>query len=201
MGLVILGAMALYLIVSIMVVVAATRSAKRNDKSPWRWGGGAALVMYLLVFWDHIPTVITHKYYCATEAGFWVYKTVDQWKAENPGVLETLIADKNTPSISERGDGSITSTYLRNSRFNWVVTQRDASQVFPIIRMDQKVVDREKNEVLARYVDFGSGNRIDDKSGPPGSVRFWMVNHHCDGGGLNQDVLRNFRNGVTGAIK
>ena len=24
------------------------------------------------MFWDHIPTVVAHKYYCEKEAGFWV---------------------------------------------------------------------------------------------------------------------------------
>ncbi len=201
MGLVVLGALALYLIVSITVVVAATRAARRNDKSPWRWGGGAALVMYLLVFWDHIPTVITHKYFCATEAGFWVYKTVGQWKAENPGVLETLVTNKGESSTRQGDMGNYTDTYFLNQQFSWVVTQQDTSQSLPIIRMEQAVVDRDKNEVLARYVGFGSGNRVDDRSGPPGTVRFWMVNHHCDGGGVHQDALRNFRNKFLGAKK
>jgi len=46
--------------------------------------------MYNLVFWDLIPTLAMHKYYCANEAGFWVYKTPEQWVKENPGVAKTL---------------------------------------------------------------------------------------------------------------
>jgi len=56
MGLVVFAAMTLYVIVSITVVVFAARAAKKKGRSPWRWGAGAALIMYLLVFWDHIPT-------------------------------------------------------------------------------------------------------------------------------------------------
>jgi hypothetical protein len=63
MGVVIFGVIALYLIVSLVVVVLVARAAKKRGKSLWRWGGAAALVMYLLVFWDHIPTVVAHKYY------------------------------------------------------------------------------------------------------------------------------------------
>lgn len=83
MGLVIILALGLYLAIAIGVIAWAVSHAKKNGKSAARWGWGAALGMYLLVFWDWLPTVAAHKYYCSTEAGFWVYKTPEQWKAEN----------------------------------------------------------------------------------------------------------------------
>ncbi len=94
MGLVIAGALALYLLITITVVIGVIKYAKKNGKSAKRWGCSAALVMYLIPFWDWIPTVVAHQYYCATEAGFLVYKTVEQWKKENPGVMETLISNR-----------------------------------------------------------------------------------------------------------
>ncbi len=90
LGLVVLLLIGAYLLVSALVVWLAARWAKKRGRRGWVWGGVAALVMYNLVFWDWIPTVAMHKYYCATEAGFWVYKTPEQWAKENPGVLETL---------------------------------------------------------------------------------------------------------------
>jgi hypothetical protein len=90
MGLAILFGLAVYLLISAVVIWAARRWARRNGRDPRRWGWGAALVMYLIPFWDLIPTLVMHQYRCATEAGFWVYKTPEQWVAENPGVLETL---------------------------------------------------------------------------------------------------------------
>jgi len=74
-------------------------------KSGWRWGIkkkgwtgkkrylGAMigfLIVYLPVFWDWLPTVALHQYYCSKESGFWIYKTLNQWKDENPGVIENL---------------------------------------------------------------------------------------------------------------
>ncbi len=56
MGLVIFGALGLYLLISVAVVVGATGYARRHGKSAKRWGSGAALGMYLLVFWDHSTT-------------------------------------------------------------------------------------------------------------------------------------------------
>ena len=94
MGVGILGALALYLLISIAVVFGTGRHAKKRGKSALRWGAGAALIMYLIPFWDWLPTVAAHQYYCRTEAGFWVYKSVEQWNLENPGVMETLVAKR-----------------------------------------------------------------------------------------------------------
>lgn len=205
MGLVIFGAIALYLIVSLVVVVLAAKVAKKQSRSPWRWGGAAALVMYLLVFWDHIPTVVAHKYYCEKEAGFWVYKTVEQWKKENPGVIETLPlpSSSGSPTKYEQfddGRGKM-NTYLLNERFNWVVSQQDISSLLPIIRTEEQVKDVKKNEVLARYIDFGIGNSVKNTVGPPGPLKFWISSKHCWGGEKNRDALRHVSDDVYGGKK
>jgi hypothetical protein len=57
MGLVVFAAMALYLFISIGVVALAVRYARKHGKSAKRWGWGAVLVMYLVPFWDWLPTV------------------------------------------------------------------------------------------------------------------------------------------------
>jgi hypothetical protein len=192
MGLVILGAMGLYLLISVGVVVWAAGYARKNGKSAKRWGWTAALVMYLIPFWDWIPTVAMHRYYCATEAGFWVYKTPEQWKQENPGVMETLVASKGAPSQDEQFDNGHkrTTTYLLNERFNRVVTQQDISSVLPIIRTEQLVTESKRNEVLVRYVDFASGNSVKNTIGPPGPMKFWLHISSCQNGGQNKVSLR-----------
>lgn len=89
-GLMVLMFFAVYLLVSIFVTRKVASWATANNRKPWLWGGLAAFVMYNLVFWDLIPTLVMHKYYCATQAGFWVYKTPEQWMKENPEVMGTL---------------------------------------------------------------------------------------------------------------
>ena len=86
----VLLAIGLYLLISVLVVRGCIGYARRNGKSVMRWGCGAILAMYLIPFWDLLPTVIANQYNCASNAGFFVYKTIDQWKVQNPGVLETL---------------------------------------------------------------------------------------------------------------
>lgn len=202
-GLMVLLAIGVYLLISFAVMRWTVGYARKNGKSAKHWGWSAALVMFLIPFWDWIPTVATHQYYCATEAGFWIYKTPDLWKRENLGVMETLVANKGAPSryeVFNDGHGE-RNTYLLNDRFNWIVTQQDISSLLPIIRTEQEVKDVQKNEVLARYVDFGSGNSVKNTVGPPGPLKLWLRNSSCIDGGINQDSLRNFRNNFMGAEK
>jgi hypothetical protein len=203
MGLVIIGAMGLYLLISIGVVVWAISHAKKNGKSAKCWGLSAALVMYLIPFWDWIPTVAVHQFYCAKDAGFWVYKTLDQWKAENPGVMETLVANKNAPQTQVRFDDGhgVTDTYLLNDRFNWIIIKQDISGLLPIMRFEHEVKDVKKNEVLARYVDFATGNSIKNTVGPPGPLKFWLRSRHCIGGERNKGLMYSFEHNIRGAEK
>lgn len=90
LGLAVLFFIGVYLLISLLAIKLAARWARNRGRRGWVWGGIAAFAMYNLMFWDLIPTLIIHKYYCATEAGFWVYKTPEEWVKENPGVLETL---------------------------------------------------------------------------------------------------------------
>ncbi|SRR5579885_201205 len=172
-GLMIIGAFLLYLLVSLGVVLAARNWARRTGRSPTRWGWTAAIGMYLLVFWDWIPTVLAHKYYCATQAGFFVYKTLEQWKQENPGVAHTL---------SKYGDGrsyDVTPTEIvfpLNQRISW---HHKVSKVFlEVGRYEDVLYDDMTGERLATKVDFESGRC----SGAPKSLkdfRFWIVNCGC----------------------
>ena len=81
-------------------------------------GLGRGLIDVFDPFWDWLPTVATHQFYCATDSGFWVYKTPEQWKAQNPGVMETLVKNKNAPSTHDGDDNNYTDTDFLNQRFN-----------------------------------------------------------------------------------
>ena len=157
LGLMVLLALGVYLAVSALVIWLATRWAKKRGRRGWVWGGLAAFAMYNLVFWDWIPTVATHKYYCANESGFWVYKTLDQWKAENPSVMEGLVTDKSARSTRQGDMENFIDTYFLNQRFNWVVKKTGPLPVNRW-RREQELVDTMTGEVLARYVDFSTGN-------------------------------------------
>ncbi len=91
-GLAAFGILALYLWGCTRISKWAIKKAKAEGRPGWHYGLPAVLPTFGIMFWDWILTVITHQYSCATEGGFTLYKTLDQWKAENPSVAETLVA-------------------------------------------------------------------------------------------------------------
>lgn len=198
MGFVIFGAMALYLVLAIFVVTGAISHAQCHGKSAKRWGWGAALVMYLIPFWDWLPTVATHQYYCATEAGFWVYKTPEQWMKENPGVMETLVNNKGAPSKRQGDVLNFTDTDFLNQRITNVL-KKSGPYLFNGWRWEQEVVDSKTNEVLARSVGFSTGNgNIGGK--PP--LGFWLQRNGCTGGSaVNDSRFHAFRRRFLGRQK
>lgn len=184
MGAVVFAVLGLYLLISIGVVKASIAYARKNGKRPWLWGLCAALTMFMIPFWDWIPTVAMHRYYCATEAGFWVYKTPEQWATENPGAMMSLMANKDWPTKhEERDDGhERIVTQLYNERFNVIENIRDVSSWLPIIRVEESLIDLQKNEILGRLVVFGAGNSVKNAAGPQGPLKFWLHNPYCPSG-------------------
>lgn len=176
MGFVIVLVGAAYLLISIGVVAWAARHAKKTGKSPRKWGWSAALVMWLIPFWDWLPTVATHQYYCEKEAGFWVYKTLDQWKAENPGVMEGLVA--NPVSIQHVGDDkNYTDTIELNQRFIHV-HKHEGPLLFNRWRIETKIQDRKNGDVIAREIGF-STSQWRRQAGWSG-WKFWLDCERCN---------------------
>lgn len=184
MGLVIFGAMGLYLLLAILIVRWAIRHARKTGMNPVRWGWSAALVMYLIPFWDWLPTVAIHRYYCATEAGFWIYKTLNQWTAENPGVTDTLTDNSphekfpNWP-LEDWNGKKITGI---NQRFgiehsDHLSGSRDGELFMNIWRWQTDLLDKKTGEVLARQVDFSAGNN--GYIGGMHSLKFWLQSDTC----------------------
>ena len=168
MGILILGIAGIYLLISIAVVLLVVRYARNKGAGAKRWGWGAVLVMWLIPFWDWLPTAAVHQYYCATESGFWVYKTLEQWKTENPGVMEELVAFKDVRSAN--------SAYLLNERFKWVI-KRDGDFLFNQWRQEYQIVDRKTEEILGRYIDFYTGNG--NIGGADIPMKFWLQSGLC----------------------
>ncbi|MFC1626215.1 hypothetical protein ACFL19_00785 [Pseudomonadota bacterium] len=195
MGLVVFAVMGAYLLLSIGVTVWAVRYARKHEKNVKLWGFGAAFIMYNLVFWDWIPTVVAHKYYCSTEAGFWVYKTVEQWKAENPGVVESLVTFEGSQTDRVGDMNNYMHTYHRNQRFNWIVKHN--GKFFPNRwKHEQEVVDTKTGEVLARYIDFSTSQ--ERRQAGWSGWKMWLDNRNCNGGKINQSHFWRYEDGLFG---
>jgi hypothetical protein len=145
---------ALYGLVSFLVIRKAYGFARVRYKKGWVGGWLAALVMYNLVFWDWIPVYVMHKHYCSTEAGFWVYKSPEQWIKENPETVGGRWGSNyhSRPETIEK----YTSRYWSSNRVYMDITQR---RIFDnkIGRTERVLVDNSNGEVLARAVEFYRG--------------------------------------------
>ena len=187
LGLFILAILAAYLLLSGLVVWLAVRWAKKRDRRPWIWGSLAAFAMYNLVFWDLIPTLVMHKYYCATEAGFWVYKTPEQWAKENPGVLETLrpysrsrIYGDGKTSFEFKG-GTVTQF---NDRFGaWSKWDKSLNGLL-IDRLENGIVDVQRKEFLVYSSRFLSGPR-----GAGVIWKSWLNQSSCNDEAVRKNVV------------
>lgn len=175
MGAVVLAVMALYLLISIVVIKVAISLARKNGKRVWLWGFGAALVMYLIPFWDWIPTVAMHRYYCATEAGFWVYKTPEQWAKENPEVisgLRPILAIQPIPGGEK---------YVLDQRFSIDTVRRTPVFGLSTRIVNRTLIDQFTGDVLAKEIDVGSG---DGPMATGGSYKFWLRMAPCNANGI-----------------
>lgn len=180
-GLIILVVGAIYLAVLVKVTCSAYRWAKNKGLSKAKCqlaATGGFLAVYLPVFWDHIPTVIMHQYYCATEAGYWVYKTPDQWKRENPGVAEALI-HSGVPQDRLDSESKSRIRYL-NERFEDRVSYQHL-RFIPVTISTSVVVDRKSDEVLAKHVTAGAGYGNMMVGNDWRSIKFWLGLGSCEG--------------------
>jgi len=183
-GLIVLIVATVYLALLIWATRAAYRWAKKRGWSRgkrWIAAAGGFLAVYLPVFWDWIPTLAAHRYYCATEAKFEVYKTVEQWKKENPGVAETLTWSNQ----ESRTVDSKTGTQI--VRLNERVTERlnqHRPLLLPITISEYELVDSKNEEVMARQVIVSAGYGNMMVSSDWGSLKFWLQLDSCFGQGI-----------------
>ncbi|MFZ3086873.1 MAG: hypothetical protein WA123_02295 [Methylotenera sp.] len=213
MGFVIVVALGLYLLISMGAVAWAVSYAKRHGKSAKRWGWGAALGMYLLVFWDWIPTVVAHKYYCATEAGFWVYKTPEQWKKENPDLttneLRTFGEKRNMggvvwsfPFLPFDNNPKRYATMINKRIYLDGVYEENILGIIPISKHVSFIADSKNGEKLAQQVTFGSGYGNPMTTGGLLSLKGWLANSNCSGMNAGYEEARTgFRKFINQVVK
>lgn len=155
----------IYFLIFFLVVFWAYKSAKKAGKKPFARTFTAGFIMYNLLFWDLIPTYVMFKYYVHTKSGFWVYKTPEEWKKENPGVAETLTWTKSSPVDVD--NGYVFGRRL-NERISWRIEERKVKMI-PLYIKKETLNDIQKKNVLVERTYISSGYQE-----TMGFLKFWI---------------------------
>lgn len=177
LGLAILFIFAVYLAISIFATRYVMAWARESGRRAWLWGCIAGFAMYSLVFWDLVPTLILHRYYCSTEAGFWPYVTFEQWESENPGVTASMsIRDGHREAEKQN------TALPKNIRRDWYTTRfyRDAHStdlIGSLVKIEDSFIDVKTNSIIARSINFVRGLPANTLAagGSPGEIRESLV--------------------------
>lgn len=160
------------MIISLLLILLGVKIARANGKPGWKGGVIVAVIMYLILFWDWIPTLVTHKYLCHSQGGFIINKTLEEWELENPRIALTLTPN-NEPGTTIRDN---LTRYILNQRFAWDI--HTSNRLFGIQEQDEYIVDLKTGEVIARYIDFDSGqHQIDPQN--LRDFKFWLYKDSC----------------------
>jgi len=180
-GLVFLAIIGVYVLIVLGATLTAIYVAKRYEARPLirgMAGLGGFLLVTLPIFWDWAPVVMAHNHYCAKDAGFFLYKSPEQWMKENPGVAETLTY--KYISDAEKIDGG--ERYLLNQRIAREV--RNSMRGWGIHQREELVVDQQSGQILALYRDFWTGVTASTVGNNQGlrAWKVWMKYDGCESG-------------------
>jgi hypothetical protein len=178
MGAVILLVVLAYLAVLIGAPMIGYRLAARSgwQKSRRRL---VALIVFLAIFlpmfWDWLPTVWLHSYYCEKYGGLTVTRTPEQWKEANPGIAETIARAKEPVQTGHWPKYSV----KLSDRFSVDTEARE--KTFSLRETEQRVLDDKTGEVLVRLVDFSTGRTVRGFNHFR-DVKIWMHRNSCEEG-------------------
>lgn len=165
-----------YLVFSLIVISLARKWAKSHNYAVKKAGWIAFIIMAFPLLWDTLPVYALKTYHCNINAGFSLYKTLDQWKAENPGVAETLDLKQLPPekyySHSEKEEWSLAPThkYYRYPSGYVVDIEYKANGYKETIT---DIVDPDSKEAIGYYLNPRFAWRQQRKS-------WWVIGEHRD---------------------
>jgi len=176
MGLVVLFFVVIYLALLVAATAWGYRFGKKRgwpSRKCWSAAAVGFLVIFLPVFWDWLPTVWLHSYYCGKFGGVTVNKTLEQWKQENPGVAETLVRPKTVQQVNTVNGRD----FQLNQRVRWEIQWEE--KPLWLRQHSERLADIKNGEVIAQYIDFSTGqsrrftNNLRD-------FKVWMYRDSCE---------------------
>jgi hypothetical protein len=176
LGLMYLGAAALYLALMLFVVRWAWRKGRVNGGSIVKAAGFAIvgfLVVYLPVFWNHIPIVLAHRSMCAKDAGFRSQVAPEQWRKDNERSLAEL---RSTDLEKLSATQTLADGYVRYTYFGGLLASESSQRSERVlgttfVRTETRIRDVKTEKVVAILVNY--------QVGTSGDVRPWVAGQTC----------------------
>lgn len=175
MGLVVLFVILLYLAMLVAAPALAYRFAPHLGWASKRKSVAAVAfaVVFLPMFWDWIPTAWAFSYYCEKYAGLTVYKSLEQWRRENPRAEENLIPQSPPLQVGPVGNGYL----LLNQRFRWET--KSTERFLTIVQRDEFLTDSHTGSELARFVNFATKRSVRSIQSLR-DVKLWLNFNSCE---------------------
>lgn len=176
LGLMYLGAGALYFWLMVFVMRKAWRAGRADGGSVAKASAFALigfLVVYLPVFWNHIPLVLAQRSMCAKDGGFKALVTPEEWVAANRsriGELRGVDFDKTTPRRS------LSSGFSRYEFSGGLLAREERSDRQPLFgmhlyRSESRLLDAQTGNELTREIGYAVG--------PQEDARLWLLWYSC----------------------
>lgn len=191
LGLLYILAAIIYGIVLIAVTSKAYRWGLRKWGKPKAYlaGLGGFLLIYLPVFWDHIPTLVAHQYYCSTQAGF---------TANNSGGKTGQAFQHNQSLALGSFNENNASLLARDLVFTYRI---DKVSLLPINRTTEFIVDTKQQKILAQYVNFQSGYGNFMTADGISKWKVWLYKQSCEKKIVHSEInkFKDYKNALISA--
>jgi hypothetical protein len=172
-GLVVLFAAALYVALSVAIVRGFVAWARRTGRSAKRWGGGAAFMLAMLVFWDALPTLVAHEYLCRTQVHSSVYQSADRWR---PGYSPDTPEESRPVAVSRSK-----ASHWNKLDHPQLEVRSSSDYVGPLTTFfyTSQLIDTTNEQVLIERKSVGSGVGAFSRGDSVAALKPWLDLDRC----------------------
>ena len=149
LGLLLILAPIMYIVGSVYTVIFAARIARKHDRNPKFWGFIVGFAAYLVVYWDHIPSVAVKAYHCMHDGGINVAKDPQVFLAQNPDVVADAFP-KSEIQAFKLPNGATRRLYSPRVAFDLNFEH----VALTVERITHTMRDLQSNDVLSQYTDY-----------------------------------------------